>query len=93
MKNQIPTIEGIIHNDDGTIAVSMEYIKRIMEMRKEINNLDLRKVTIWFNGVEIPIPEMAVSEFQLTGLSNMDFFRSIFDFVSLLDLLEVTEEK
>lgn len=59
--------------DFETSTIPVEYIEKIIEERKKINNLDLSKVTWTENGKPIEIPKNILDDWRFTGLNNIDF--------------------
>lgn len=60
------------------VPVSIEYIKAIMEQRAYVNRLDFRDIEFYEDGKKLNIPEDVLSDFELTGLNNIDFIWSNF---------------
>lgn len=55
------------------MKVNIEDVIRIANERKAINSLDLNEIEWYQNGVKIEISKEVIEDFELTGLSNMDF--------------------
>ena len=55
------------------IPIAIEYIKALQEQRAYINRLDLAQIDFYEDGKKLDIPQKAVDDFPLTGLSNVDF--------------------
>jgi len=60
----------------GKQRVTMEEIHAHLVERARINALNLREMELYENGKRIEVTEKFIAEFEMTGLSTLDFFRS-----------------
>ena len=60
------------------VPVSVEYVRAIMEQRANINRIDFRDIELYEKGEKLDIPEKVLSDFEFTGLNNIDFIWSDF---------------
>ncbi len=58
------------------ILLDIEDVDDNIRARKEINELDLNKVDLYVGGEFVEMPKRTIEDFELTGLSNFDYFSS-----------------
>jgi len=56
--------------------ISIEDVYEIDEEMREINQIPLDEIEWTFNGEVVDVDSQIVSEFEFTGLTNMDFILS-----------------
>ena len=56
-------------------TVHLEEVDRHYEDRAALNAVDLRTCVVYEDGLPIVIPVEAIEEFEMTGLSPVEFFR------------------
>lgn len=55
------------------MQIAIEYIKWLIEERAKINRIPLEDIEFFENGVKLDISKEVISEFNFTGLNNIDF--------------------
>jgi hypothetical protein len=55
------------------MRVDIEYVLRLKEELRKINEIRLEKIEWYKNGSQIDISQDIIDEFIFTGLSNVDF--------------------
>ncbi len=58
------------------MKIAIEYIEWLQTERDKINHAQLEEIEFFENGVKVDIPQKTVFDFDLTGLSNIDFIQS-----------------
>ena len=60
------------------MKIAIEYVNWLTEERIKINSVPLKDLELFENGMKLNIPQKVIDEFELTGLSNVDFILSDF---------------
>lgn len=60
------------------MQIAIEYVQWLAEERSKINRVPLRDLEIFENGMKLDISRKMIDDFELTGLSNVDFILSDF---------------
>ena len=60
------------------MKIAIEYVHWIMEEKSKINRANLHDLELFENGMKLDIPKKVLDDFELTGLSNVDFILSDF---------------
>lgn len=60
------------------MQIAIEYVEWLAEERSKINRVPLEDLEIFENGMKLDIPRKVIDDFELTGLSNVDFILSDF---------------
>ncbi len=60
------------------MKIAIEYVHWLMEERSKINRVGLHDLELFENGMKLDIPKKVLDDFELTGLSNVDFILSDF---------------
>ncbi len=58
--------------------IAIEYVEWLMEEKSKINRQKLGDIELFENGMKLDIPRKVIDDFELTGLSNVDFILSDF---------------
>lgn len=58
------------------MKIPIEYIRGLAEARRNINDIPLSEIEFTQNGIVVDTDEKTRNDFELTGLSNMDFITS-----------------
>ena len=65
------------------MKIAIEYVNWLMEEKSKINREKLGDIELFENGMKLDIPQKVIDDFELTGLSNVDFILS--DFRDVVD--------
>jgi len=60
------------------VKIAIEYVEWLMEEKSKINRQKLGDIELFENGMKLDIPKKVIDDFELTGLSNVDFILSDF---------------
>ncbi len=60
------------------MKIAIEYVEWLMEEKSKINRQKLGDIELFENGMKLDIPKKVIDDFELTGLSNVDFILSDF---------------
>ncbi len=60
------------------MKIAIEYVEWLMEEKSKINRQKLGDIELFENGMKLDIPQKVIDDFELTGLSNVDFILSDF---------------
>ena len=60
------------------MKIAIEYVEWLMEEKSKINRQKLGDIELFENGMKLDIPRKVIDDFELTGLSNVDFILSDF---------------
>ncbi len=60
------------------MKIAIEYVEWLMEEKSKINRQKLDDIELFENGTKLDIPQKVIDDFELTGLSNVDFILSDF---------------
>ncbi len=60
------------------MKIAVKYVEWLMEEKSKINRQKLGDIELFENGIKLDIPQKVIDDFELTGLSNVDFILSDF---------------
>lgn len=60
------------------MQIAIEYVHWLTEEKSKINRANLHDLEFFKNGMKLDIPKKVLDDFELTGLSNVDFILSDF---------------
>ena len=60
------------------MKIAIEYVEWLIEEKSKINRQKLGDIELIEDGMKLDIPQKVIDDFELTGLSNVDFILSDF---------------